>query len=437
MSRSAPRVAVCCVAALSALVGSIVLAGPAAAGKPCRTSCKDGSAPSVAISAPAAGSSVSGSVAVTGSSADNVAVASVAVAVDGGAWQNATGTAGWSWSWNTTGVANGSHTVAARATDTTGNATTVSRTVSVANPVPDTTVPSVSIAAPSAGSTVGGTVTVQGSAADNVSLARVDVSVDGAAWQPASGTSTWTWAWSTTSVADGTHTITARATDASGNTSTAQGSVTVSNAAPAPPPAPPADPNAPATQGSWVSPEGLTINVDSAGSWTIAQIYTLVKANALDLNAVAPSLTINVQDSYGSQTQTSATYYLGKYSNVKSTMWLQGVGSNFANTPDTVLAHEYGHAWSNYWYYVAHQGSWAGYLTARWTAADGSMTLATDSRTGSSYSWTVREIIADDYRLLFGTAAAIAGRPGHLNFQIPDPRNVPGLATALLDWRSP
>jgi hypothetical protein len=266
------------------------------------------------------------------------------------------------------------------------------------------------------------------------------VSVDGSAWLPASGTSTWTWSWATTSVADGTHTITARATDASGNTSTALRSVTVTNAAPTPPPPPPTqptDPNPPTTQGSWVSPEGLTINVDTAGPWTIAQIYGFVKANALDLGVVGPTLTINVQDTYTGQTQTSATYYLGKYSNVKSTMWLQGVNANFESTPETVIAHEYGHAWSNYWYYVAHQGSWAGYLTARWTTPDGSVSLATDSRTGTTYSWTVREIIADDYRLLFGTAAAIAGRPGHLNSQIPDPRNVSGLAAALLDWRSP
>ena len=195
---------------------------------------------------------------------------------------------------------------------------------------------------------------------------------------------------------------------------------------------------APATQGSWVSPEGVTINVDSAGSWTIAQIYSILKANALDLAKVGPTLTIGVQDQYTSQTQTSATYYAGKYSNVKSTMWLLGVDSNFVQAPDTTLAHEYGHAWSNYWYYVAHQADWSSYLAARWTTSDGSMTLATDSRTGTTYSWTVREIVADDYRLLFGTPAAIAGRPGHLNSQLPDPRNVPGLSSFLLNsWRTP
>ena len=191
-------------------------------------------------------------------------------------------------------------------------------------------------------------------------------------------------------------------------------------------------------QGSWVSPEGVTINVDSAGPWTIAQIYSMLTANALDLTKVGPTLTVSVQDQYSSQTQTSAAYYGGTYSNVRSTMWLLGMNSNFATQPDDVLAHEYGHAWSNYWYYVGHQGSWSSYLNARWTTSDGSLTLATDSRTGTSYSWSVREIFADDYRLLFGTSQAISERPTHLNPDIPDPRNVPGLRDFLLNnWRTP
>jgi hypothetical protein len=112
-------------------------------------------------------------------------------------------------------------------------------------------------------------------------------------------------------------------------------------------------------------------------------------------------------------------------------MWLQGVNSGFSQRPDDAIAHEYGHAWSWYWYYLGHQGSWAGYLNARWTTSDGSSTLATDSRVGTSYTWTIPEIVADDYRLLFGDSAAISERPTHLNTTIPDPRNVPGLKDYL------
>jgi hypothetical protein len=182
----------------------------------------------------------------------------------------------------------------------------------------------------------------------------------------------------------------------------------------------------------------VTINVDSAGSWTIAQVYALLHANALDLDKVGPSLTVNVQDQYTSQTQSSATKYAGKYTNEKSTMWLQGVNSSFATRPEDTLTHEYGHAWSMYWYYLAHQADWSTYENARWTTSDGSVTLATDSRTGSSYTWQIGEIIADDYRLLFGSDAAISERPTHLTTDIPDPRDVTGLRDFLFNtWRTP
>ena len=46
-------------------------------------------------------------------------------------------------------------------------------------PATDTTPPTCALAAPLAGSTVSGTVTVSASANDNVSVARVEISVDG------------------------------------------------------------------------------------------------------------------------------------------------------------------------------------------------------------------------------------------------------------------
>jgi hypothetical protein len=363
-------------------------------------------------------------------------VASVAVSVDGGAWQTATGTTTWSWTWLTTAVANGTHTVAARATDTSGNVSTTSVTVTVGN---DTAAPTVTVSSPNAGATVSGAVVLSGSATDDTAVASVTVSVDGGSWHPASGTTSWTYTWDSTTVADGSHTLTIQATDSSGKTTSAAEAVTVANASTqtAPPPPPPST-TAPNTQGTWVSPEGVTITVNSAGPWTIAQIYTILKANALDLAAIGPHYTIDVQDQYASQTQTGATLYAGRYTGYVATTYLQGVNSGFASRPDDVLTHEYGHAWSMYWLYTAHNGSWAGYENARWTTSDGSLTLATDSRTGTTYTWQVGEIIADDYRLLFGDSAAISERPTHMNTDIPDPRNVPGLLSYLQNtWRTP
>lgn len=190
----------------------------------------DRSAPAVSIATPGSGTSVAGVVTVSGSSSDNVAVSSVSVSVDGGAWTPASGTGSWSWSWSTSSLANGTHTLAARAVDTSGNSTTRSASVTVSNtvsPPPDTTAPAVWFSTPAAGATVSGTVTVSGAASDNAAVSKVEIKVDSGAWQTAGGTTGWSWAWSTSSATPGTHTLTARATDSAGNTTTAARSFSV------------------------------------------------------------------------------------------------------------------------------------------------------------------------------------------------------------------
>lgn len=101
--------------------------------------------------------------------------------------------------------------------------------IQLADAPPDTTPPSVAITSPSPGATVSGTITVSGTAADNVALSRVEVVVDSAAPQTASGTNVWNLTLNTLVLSNGTHAVVARALDAASNTSTASVSVTVSN----------------------------------------------------------------------------------------------------------------------------------------------------------------------------------------------------------------
>jgi hypothetical protein len=407
-------------AAISGLAALTMMLGgalPADAAKPSRT--PDKTPPVVAITSPASGASLSGTATVTGTASDANVVAAVEVAVDGGPYVKASGTTSWSWSWSTTSVPNGSHSITARARDAAGNTSTTSTWVSVSNVAADTTAPTVAVSAPASGATVGGTVAVTGTAGDAGGVAKVEVAVDGGPYATASGTGSWAWSWSTASVANGTHTLTARATDASGNTATTSRTVTVSNTS-----------VAPATQGTWVSPEGVTISVASAGPWTIDRIYEMLKANALDLDRVGPRLTINVQDTAATTCTSSASTSGGVYTSYSARITLQGVNSRFATSPDRALAHEYGHAWTMYHLYLTHQGDWTSFLGKRWSAADGSTVLAGDSRLDSSYSWTRGEIIAEDYRLLFGSADAVSQAPTHMNTAIADPRNQPGLR----DW---
>ena len=78
--------------------------------------------------------------------------------------------------------------------------------------------PTVGITSPAENDTLTGTITVEGTAQDDVAVDRVEVRVDDRSFAPATGTGTWSYSLNTVALADGPHTITARATDTSGNT---------------------------------------------------------------------------------------------------------------------------------------------------------------------------------------------------------------------------
>ena len=82
--------------------------------------------------------------------------------------------------------------------------------------VPDTTLPIISITSPTDGQAfTTPTITVNGTASDNVGLSKVEVKVGSGSWQTTSGTTSWT---TSVTLASGSNTIYARATDTSGNT---------------------------------------------------------------------------------------------------------------------------------------------------------------------------------------------------------------------------
>jgi hypothetical protein len=83
----------------------------------------------------------------------------------------------------------------------------------------DTTAPTGAFTSPSAGATVSGTITVAGTASDNVGVAKVEVRVDDGAYRLASGTTKWSLSIDTTGYATGSHNLKLRVTDTSGNQS--------------------------------------------------------------------------------------------------------------------------------------------------------------------------------------------------------------------------
>jgi hypothetical protein len=189
----------------------------------------DTTAPTISLQQPANGATVSGTVTVTATASDNVGVVGVQFkqgATNIGAEDT---TAPYSVSWNTTTVANGSYSLTAIARDAAGN-TTTSAVVTVTVSNTDTTAPTVSITTPANNATVQNTVTVSANASDNVGVAGVQFKVDGANLGAEDTTAPYSVSWTTTTVANGTHTLTAMARDAAGNTATSTTvSVTVNN----------------------------------------------------------------------------------------------------------------------------------------------------------------------------------------------------------------
>ena len=146
-----------------------------------------------------------------------------------------TSTAPYSISWNTTGVADGPHTLSARARDAAGNtATAVERPGHRDERAGlDAAGRRRSRRRPPA-PTLSGTVTITANASDNVGGRRRARSSSTAPQIGAEDLAApYAISWNTATVANGSHTLTARARDAAGNTTTSAGvTVTVSNTAP-------------------------------------------------------------------------------------------------------------------------------------------------------------------------------------------------------------
>ncbi len=97
--------------------------------------------PTVSITSPSAGTTVSGTVNVAATAGDNIGVAKVQFLVDGVVQSPADTSAPYAFSWNTTALGNGAHTIAAQSYDAAGNKSLVdSKSVTVQNG--DTTPPS-------------------------------------------------------------------------------------------------------------------------------------------------------------------------------------------------------------------------------------------------------------------------------------------------------
>lgn len=172
----------------------------------------DNTKPAASITAPAAGATLSGTVQVTGTASDVNGISTVSFYVDG-VYQTSDNAAPYTFSLNTLSWPNGTHTLKTRTWDRAGNGKTSTVTVTFAN---DTQVPQVSLSQPSAGALVRGNVTIKALASDDQGVSHVEFRVDGALLAT-DATAPYQVSWSTTATSDGSHSLTARAFDGTGN----------------------------------------------------------------------------------------------------------------------------------------------------------------------------------------------------------------------------
>jgi len=188
----------------------------------------DNSPPTVNITAPSG--TINGTVDITASASDNNNVVGVQFLLDGINLGAEDVTAPYSFNWNTLTVADGNHTLTARARDTAGNTNTSSPVVvKVMNHPPDTEFPTVSITSPSAGEVLG-TINVTADANDNIGVVGVQFQLNGNNLGTEDLTAPYNVSWDTWNTLNGTYTLTAKARDAAGNiTTSADIIVTVNN----------------------------------------------------------------------------------------------------------------------------------------------------------------------------------------------------------------
>ncbi len=167
----------------------------------------------------------SGTLTFTGSAQDNNGISRLGYYVDGAWVASSSIKPTFDATFDSTGLANGSHTLKAYAVDFAGNsAASAPVTFTVSNVASDTTAPVVSSLTVT-GTT--GSITFQATATDNVKVAKVAYLVDGK--QVAALTTPYTYQFNSVPLVNGTHTLQAVAYDLAGNTGSTSISFSTSN----------------------------------------------------------------------------------------------------------------------------------------------------------------------------------------------------------------
>lgn len=167
-----------------------------------------------------------------------------------------------------------------------------------------------------------------------------------------------------------------------------------------------------------VTPSGT--KVESYNDAVTATDVAAVLAAGQLIGDEALSTTVRVGYGTVDQTISSSAYDGTRYSGYSASVYV--TWSSWLDRAAFTLFHEYGHAWSGYFATVVNGDSGlTGYLRARG--------LEGDSRVDSAYGWDRHELIAEDYRQLFGDETARV-QP-QANADLPPAASVAGLEDYL------
>jgi hypothetical protein len=163
--------------------------------------------PEVVITDPPSGADVSGTFHIKGTASDDLSLAAVHISIDGGDWIPVSEETTWSYELDTTTLAHGDHYVEARAWDGYEYSDTAYADFSVDNP------PSTPLTDMEDGQSVSGVFRVEGTAADDGGVEKVQYQVDGGDWVDAEGTDEWQFDVDATEMEPGDHTLRIRSYD--------------------------------------------------------------------------------------------------------------------------------------------------------------------------------------------------------------------------------
>jgi hypothetical protein len=170
----------------------------------------DTSPPTVSITSPVKNAVIGAGVIWTALATDNVGVTRVDF-YDGSTMVKSLSSGPFSFAWNTTNVAAGTHKLTVRAFDAKNSTTSAAVTITI-----DHTTPSVALTSPSNGAKVSGNVNIAASASDNVAVGRVEFSVAGVV-RCSDASAPYSCPWTVPSGSGKTYALQAKAFDTAGN----------------------------------------------------------------------------------------------------------------------------------------------------------------------------------------------------------------------------